>query len=232
LIICERLEAEGWPRQSSPKRLAEDKIRRCREQVAIVRGAAQELVFYPQLLRDDIGIVEQHELEEAEKELCRLADQLSQHGSFQEAEEQLRRASFDGAITAIANLYKPGCPVQDSVEVPGAAFDRMVNVHYSTDRIVALWGDIYRNVRYRAADLDQIWRPQRAPKRPEDQEVAAWMERYAASEQAAGRPKVKKQDAIDKCIKATNARKRQSEAAYRALPEHRRYLVGNKKINR
>jgi hypothetical protein len=31
-----------------------------------------------------MGIVEQHELEEAEKELCRLADQLSQHGSFQE----------------------------------------------------------------------------------------------------------------------------------------------------
>jgi hypothetical protein len=166
LIIAERLEAEGWPRRSSARRLAEDKVRRCQERVAIVREAAQERVFYPELLRDDIGIVEQHELEEAEKELCRLADQLSQHGSFQEAKKQLREASFHGEITAIGDRYR--CSLQtggrsvQTGKVPSAAFDAMANVDYSTDIIEAPWGDTFRGVRYREADLDRLWPPRAA----------------------------------------------------------------------
>jgi hypothetical protein len=100
-------------------------------------------------------------LADAETKLALLRDAgaPSKPGSLDEAENQLRRASYDGAIPATGDLTVPAGPMQ-VIQIPSTAWGPSAQIVRITNVLKAPWGDVYLNVRYREADLDRI-RPAR-----------------------------------------------------------------------
>ena len=165
-IIAERLGAlDAWPRDATDRFTAESEVRELRDRL---RRAAEMANSMQSAAAARHHSVTAQRLAEAEKRLVllRKAGLPSMPGSLQKADNELRSALYDGAVSAIGDLKTADGALQ-AVRIPSAAWGPGARIEKLVSALTPPHGGAtYLNVRHPLTDLHKIW-PEAQP-RPED----------------------------------------------------------------